>query len=213
MNINQIVNNNQELTLTEEWKDIPNYEGYYQISNFGQVKSLKRTIISKNGVIKHLQERIITPKLQGHNYYYVFLTKESKHKKFYIHRLVAESFVNNPNPTVLIYVNHIDENKINNIYTNLEWVSNKINCNTKNRIHNITKARTGVYKQPIICENHLFSSIMECAKFYNIKQNTMNCWLCGHFQMPQEWIDKGLQYYNSTVYSNGKLNNKKDKII
>lgn len=41
MNMNQIVNNNQELTLTEEWKDIPNYEGYYQISNFGQVKSLK----------------------------------------------------------------------------------------------------------------------------------------------------------------------------
>lgn len=199
--------------LIEQWKDIPDYEGIYQISNLGRVKSLARTIIYSNKTQHHQQEHILVPKLQGHNYYYIFLCKNNHAKKFYIHRLVAEAFVNNPSPDILLYVNHKDEVKTNNVWTNLEWVTHKTNCNTNNRTKSISLARAGVYQQMVVCENRVFSSITECARFYHVNQNTMNCWLCGHSQMPQEWIDRGLQYYNKNQYSNGKLNHKRTETI
>lgn len=98
----------------EEWKDILNYEGLYQISNLGRVKSLP-----KDSHNQYNTERILKPFVGKDNYSRVILTKSKKHKSYYIHRLVAEAFIDNPNKFSV--VNHIDENKQNNNVNNLEW--------------------------------------------------------------------------------------------
>lgn len=109
----------------EKWADIKGYEGSYQISNMGRVKSLKRKINSNNGGKYVKNESILTPIISSKGYYRVSLSKDSKTKIFSIHRLVAESFIQNTNN--LPQVNHKDENKLNNNVDNLEWCDNKYN--------------------------------------------------------------------------------------
>ena len=103
----------------EEWKDIKGYEGLYQVSNYGNIKSLKRNII-------------LSPAKAGRGYYYVLLCKNGKPKLKYIHRLVAEHFV--PNPNSYKEVNHKSGIKSNNDIFNLEWCTHKQNCEHKTRI-------------------------------------------------------------------------------
>lgn len=91
--------------MVEFWKDINDYEGLYQVSNLGRVKSLTR--ILKDG--RKWEEKIIKPGNNGHGYLQVNLHKNGKQKNFFIHRLVAEAFI--PNPDNLPYVNHKDEDK------------------------------------------------------------------------------------------------------
>lgn len=108
----------------EEWKDIPGYLGYYQISNLGRVKSLERTIVyppSKyypNGRTRVLKEKIMTPSIDKKGYQFVQLFINGKFRSKKVHRLVAESFLLNPNN--FPQVNHKDENKLNNSVKNLE---------------------------------------------------------------------------------------------
>lgn len=101
----------------EIWKDIRGYEGRYQISNTGKVKSLHYHRGNK--------ERVLIPRcsIRGNTqrYYYVVLSKNNKQHTYYIHRLVAEYFMDNPLKKP--YVNHKDGNKHNNDVDNLEWVT------------------------------------------------------------------------------------------
>lgn len=99
----------------EIWKDIKGYEGKYQISNCGRLKSL----IPYRGQREHLRK----PSLAGAGYYYVTLAPQNECR--YIHRLVAETFI--PNPDNLPEVNHKDEDKRNNHLENLEWCSHLYN--------------------------------------------------------------------------------------
>lgn len=109
----------------EVWKDIRGYEGFYQVSNYGRIKSV--------GIYKHIHgknvyvvcDRIMTPTDNGYGYLIVALKKLGKRKNYYIHRLVAEYFVENPFSKRC--VNHIDYNKKNNMAINLEWVTQKEN--------------------------------------------------------------------------------------
>ena len=107
--------------MREIWKDIPNYEGYYQISNLGNVKSLIGWSYSEKCYIK--REKILKPNLR--EYKQIVLIKNKKREYHYIHRLVAQAFV--PNPNNLSYVNHKDENKYNNNADNLEFCSHQYN--------------------------------------------------------------------------------------
>ena len=111
--------------MKECWKDIKGYEGIYQVSNTGKIKSLKRTY--KNRICK---EKIKTPVITPKGYYRVGLCKEGKTKFYYIHRLVAQTFL--PNENNLPQVNHKDENKLNNCINNLEWCDNEYNINYGN---------------------------------------------------------------------------------
>ena len=95
--------------MCEIWKDIPDYEGLYQISSFGRVKSLART--DNNG--HKLPERILNPKGNKLGYIRVYLSKNGSAKRVLIHRLVAEAFVSRKNDGDNI-VNHIDNNPSNN---------------------------------------------------------------------------------------------------
>ena len=111
----------------EEWKDIFGYEGYYQISNFGRVKRLQRMKNSNwgKGIISHVFPEKILCIDYSIGYSRVKLTKESFKKAYLVHRIVAEHFIDNIEKK--LFVNHIDGNKINNNFINLEWVSAKEN--------------------------------------------------------------------------------------
>lgn len=102
--------------MKEEFKEIEGYESLYWVSNFGRVKNKKRFMTN-------------TINLDG--YYVVNLSKCGKTKTFVVHRLVAKTFI--PNPDNLPQVNHKDENKLNNIVSNLEWCTLQYNHNYGSR--------------------------------------------------------------------------------
>lgn len=112
----------------EIWKDINGYEGLYQVSNLGRVKSVERyikhNIYNTNKVIK---ERTLKPINNGTGYQMVNLSKNNQKQQQLIHRLVASAFI--PNPNNLPQVNHINENKTDNRIENLEWCDAKYNIN------------------------------------------------------------------------------------
>lgn len=112
--------------MEEVWKDISGYEGLYQISNFGRVKSLPRKY--KKRYIKN--ENIKSPSKLPKGYLRIGLCKEGKIKYYAIHRLVAESFI--PNKDNKPCVNHKDCNPSNNKVDNLEWCTYLENNNYKN---------------------------------------------------------------------------------
>lgn len=111
----------------EIWKDIPDFENYYQISNYGRVKSLERKILRKNNSIYSQREHIKKLTTNKNGYFYVTLMKDDKIKTSLVHRLVAQAFI--PNPNNFPEVNHKDENKKNNCIENLEWCTNIYNEN------------------------------------------------------------------------------------
>jgi hypothetical protein len=105
--------------LIEEWRNVKGYEGFYQVSNLGRVKSKSRTINHINGRMQRVYERIMRPKLLFNGYYAVELSKNNTRKTFKIHRLVAEAFI--PNPENKSQVNHKDKCRNCNSVENLEW--------------------------------------------------------------------------------------------
>lgn len=125
--------------MEEIWKDIENYEGLYQVSNLGRVKSLPN--------VAHKNEIILKPSITN-GYYSVALNKFGKQKRIYIHRLVAEAFI--PNPDNLPQVGHKDENNFktgdgcNNCVDNLEWCTQEENSNTPIRAERLKKNNHGM---------------------------------------------------------------------
>ena len=109
------------ITQEEIWKDVKGYEGIYQISNLGKVKSLNR-ILSNGSKRKGI---VLKQYTNRDGYVFVCLSKDGKSKTTYIHRLVADAFV--PNDENEDEVDHLDNNKLNNFSSNLEWVSRKEN--------------------------------------------------------------------------------------
>lgn len=106
----------------EIWKDIKDYEGLYQVSNTGKVKSLDRIVKDTTRErVQHLKGKVLKETDNGTGYKLVFLNKGRKRKNKYVHRLVAEAFL--PNPEQLKEVNHKNLNKADNSINNLEWVS------------------------------------------------------------------------------------------
>ena len=125
--------------MQEIWKDVKGYEGKYQVSNLGHARSLDRRIKinGKNQVKSYECNKTIRGKLlklKETKYGYIqMIARDKKETKYlYIHRLVAEAFI--PNPENKPHVNHIDSNKKNNCVSNLEWVTPK-----ENVIHSVVK--------------------------------------------------------------------------
>lgn len=175
---------------SEIWKDIENYEGYYQISNLGRLKSLERNIprVNNGKIVNYIQkERIIKLTKNGKNgYFKVYLRKNNTYKRFYIHRLVAKYFLkdgiekyNNKS----FNVNHKDGIKTNNKIDNLEWVTKSensihsyyiLNNKVKNNVDNIyPKRKVLQLDKNTLKEINRFESIKEAKE--KTKVNHISC--------------------------------------
>ena len=140
--------------MKEIWKDKKDYEGHYQVSNWGRVKSIK---FGKEIILKqHIN-------IKG-GYYYVCLLKNGKHKNYYAHRLVAEAFL--PNPNNYKEVNHKDECKTNNVVSNLEWCDRKYNHNYGTINERISQSQSKPVLQYDLEGNFIkeWKSTMECCR-------------------------------------------------
>lgn len=115
--------------MTEIWEDIPGYEGLYQVSNHGRVKCLPKVWFSGmgNNIKRSLPERIKGVRSTGNGYNQTTLHKDGVAINYTIHRLVAQSFI--PNPDNKPQINHKDGNKKNNHVSNLEWCTSAENVN------------------------------------------------------------------------------------
>lgn len=149
--------------MKEKWKDIKGYEGSYQISNLGRVKSLK-----------YGKEKILKNNNTSGEYSLIYLSKNSKVSSYRIHRLVASAFI--PNPNNLPQVNHKDENKHNNNYKNLEWCSVSYNINYGSRNINHAKKMSKMVKQSDLKGNiiKVWNSAREIERKLKIPNTTIN---------------------------------------
>lgn len=126
--------------------------GLYQVSNIGRVKHLEFSRPnSLTGSVSVIKEHILKPRLTKYGYYAVLLSKNKKRKWKFIHVLVAEAFI--PNPDNLPQVNHKDETKVNNDAENLEWCTAKYNTNygTRNKRASETKMNNTYNTKPVLC--------------------------------------------------------------
>lgn len=149
----------------EIWKDIKGYEGLYQVSNLGRVKSLENRS-------NHKKEKILASHIRN-QYYSVTLYKDSHYKNYTIHRLVAGAFI--PNPDNLPEVNHKDENKLNNYVDNLEWCDKKYNINyghsaVNRQIQNRERGLSMSKKVLCVETGVIYSSIIEAYRQTGIGQ-------------------------------------------
>lgn len=117
--------------MTEEWRDILGYEGYYQVSNLGRVRSLNRVVKTEDNKKYHLTGRVLKQSVRN-KYKSVGLNKNGVSEGKFVHRLVGEAFISNPQNKSQI--DHIDGNKFNNNFKNLRWVTSKENCNNPLRV-------------------------------------------------------------------------------
>ena len=135
--------------MKEIWKDIEGYEGRYQVSNFGNVKSLNYKHTGEEKIMQSCKDKI--------GYLHIKLFMNGKPKMYKVHRLVAQAFI--PNPNNYPQVNHKDENKTNNHVSNLEFCTPKYNNNygTHNEKFNCIKIASEKY-------NANQSQIIKCCK-------------------------------------------------
>jgi len=117
----------------EVWKDVKDYEGKYQISNYGNVKSLSRIMIRGNGSKLTTKERMLKPCLDAEGYFHIGLWNNGKRKTTKIHQLVAIYFLNHTPCGYRLVVNHKDFNRTNNHIDNLEITTVRENTNQKHR--------------------------------------------------------------------------------
>lgn len=121
----------------EIWKDINGWEGLYQISNYGRVKSLSKYLYNGYGYFWS-KEKIMKLTNNQDGYLRIHLRNNGKRKVYSVHRLVAEAFI--PNPNNLPEVNHKDEDTSNSKVDNLEWCTSKYNSNYGNHCKNLSNS-------------------------------------------------------------------------
>lgn len=158
--------------MEEIWKDIESFEGLYKISNFGKIKSLERKVKNGNNTFRIQKEHLIklTPNLERHGYVYCMLYKDNKSYSRQVHRLVAKTFI--PNPNNLPQVNHIDGNKENNSINNLEWCTD-----IENKKHawktGLTNAEHRKQKIKCIETGEVFESVVKCSEIMNLDRRSI----------------------------------------
>lgn len=165
----------------EEWRDIEGYQGLYQVSNMGRVKSLERTVWNNGGYYK-IPERIMKPQMHRNGYLSVNLWREGIVKNYLVHRLVATAFI--PNPQGYKEVNHINEDKTDNRVCNLEFCSRSYNLTYNDRAKKIAEKNSkpiyGINKvSGLIVE---FPSAREAGRTLGINNANINSCLKGRYK-------------------------------
>ena len=224
--------------MEEIWKDIPGYEGQYQVSNLGRVKSLDRFITQMN------HGKLITRRYPGKifnlkpdnttGYVAVVLHKDNVPTDYLVHRLVAQSFI--PNPDNFPQVNHKDENTSNNCVDNLEWCTNSYNVNYGSRNEKVRNSLKGIQRseewskrqseshkgkpawnkgitKPVICldQNITFASTAEAAAWLGdvgesaVQFAAKRVACCGgHVFVYTDNIPKDIQKYVDYCYTHSR---------
>lgn len=191
--------------LVEIWKPIMGYEGFFEVSNLGRVRSLDREIVRYNGThIKRGKLKAICNLSKG--YKGVLLCKDGIQKTHKVHRLVAEAFL--PNPDNLPQVNHKDEDKTNNMVwvnedgsidydkSNLEWCDNKYNIN-------YSQSKKIISINIITGECKKYNSLTEATDISGVPKSSISKVLNGKRNKAGNCIWK---YYNTDEYLIGVMN-------
>ena len=153
--------------MEEIWKDIRDYEGLYQISNIGQVKSLKRMVVRNNNRPQLVEEKILKPTVNKNGYMFICLYKNGVKKRCQVHRLVAEAFYGEIPKGM--QVNHINEIKTHNRLENLNLMTPKENCNWGTAIQRrIEKQINGKLSKPVFQIDKNTNEVI--AEFPSIKE-------------------------------------------
>lgn len=111
----------------ERWLPVAGFEGYYEVSDQGRVRSVDRVVKCRGRGMRNLPGKVRPTQKRPNGYLFVALSRDGIKKQLSVHRLVASAFV--PNPNELPMVNHIDEDKTNNACSNLEWCDAEYNAN------------------------------------------------------------------------------------
>ena len=156
--------------MKEVWRDIPMYTGIYEVSTLGRVRSKVTNEFAK-------------PFKNDRGYMIVKIYLNGQMKNERVHRLVALTFI--PNPNNYPQVNHIDYNKTNNQVDNLEWCTGE---------QNVQHSITNIPSKPVICYGKIFRSVNQCCRHFNVPETTMRNWLNGKRKMPKFYLDGGLKY-------------------
>lgn len=166
--------------MEEIWKDIVGYEGLYQASNLGNIKSI--THIRKNGKNENrlctTKGKMLKPGIDSNGYMLVVLSKKGKTKSYRVHRLIALTFIKNNAKCKCI--NHKDENKLNNQVDNLEWCTHRYNNNYGTKGKRISQKNSIKVNQYDLKGNFIkqWNSMTEAEKKLNIKRAATNICAC-----------------------------------
>ena len=161
--------------INEVWKPVRGYVGFYEVSNFGRVRSVNRTITYIDGRNCFYGSKLLTLKKDRYGYLKVELCKNNQKKQVLVHRLVAEAFI--PNPHNLPQVNHKDEDKTNNCVWNLEWCDGKHNVNWGTRNERMSKNSLNKNGKTVILTTkhgiylHEWTSVREMERQTGISHN------------------------------------------
>ncbi len=152
--------------MNEIWRSIKDYEGLYEVSNWGRVRSLGKWCNGRNGSKCWRNGRIVRPRMNNKGYLQVDLCNDGVHKRCLVHRLVAEAFI--PNPQGLPIINHKDENPLNNRVENLEWCTYSYNSE-----YSLAKVVYMYTQDDKLCG--LWPSVAECGRHGFSISGICNC--------------------------------------
>ena len=156
--------------MAELWKAIPGYEGYYEASTEGRIRSVDREYTNSRGAVRVVDGRVLSPTTTRCGYNLVALYLKKKRRDLLVHRLVAETFVQNPAGAP--EVNHKDGNKQNNSADNLEWCTQSENLRHRYRALNCQPCDGGQSK-PVRCieTGRVYASGREAARAVGCAQS------------------------------------------
>jgi hypothetical protein len=164
--------------VKEAWKDVEGYDGIYQVSNKGNIRSLKRYIYHKNGAKHIIEGQLLIPYITKKGYRQIKLWKNNNGIGFKCSRLVAKAFI--PNPLNLPEVNHLNASKVDNRVENLEWCTRSHNIK-HSFIHGTRKCYGEHHSQSILTDSDVYyiremkdqKSINEFAKMFRVHKATI----------------------------------------
>ena len=181
--------------MTEEWKDVKGYEGLYQVSNLGRVRSLDAYVKSGRSTTgyRFRKGRILSLRQSDRGYMYVVF---GDRKGFQVHRLVALAFI--PNPNNLPIINHKDENPSNNTVTNLEWCSHSYN----NTYGTAPERRALSMFKPVRCveTDTIYTSVKEASSQTGISDSHIGQVCSGKRYKPDKSHPNGSVRYTAGGY-------------
>lgn len=161
------------------WKDVPSYEGYYQVSSCGLIKSIERIVKYRENHSGLRKERILKANVMKHGYVHVVLCIDKEKKTLKAHRLVALAFI--PNPENKPCVNHINGIKTDNRVENLEWCTyaentqhaykNKLHSGIKGEKSHLSKLKTDDIMKIRLLYSEGLHSQNELGKIFNVSQS------------------------------------------